>query len=229
MNPPVQFQRSRITISVIQSRYVEFLPSILNWIADTLRDYAGEKRPVASFRFRRLPRYFSPELLNTASVVITHPLPVPPLTAMGLNEFAAFERQPMAASPISTRTSFCRMALVMNRCIFTNWFTSFNGGFWGRKTSCCYTPLAWPNGGIRTAHWRRWHTDTSIDSTFGGRRIRSKRTSRRRRWLWHGKADRLTPADRRSTCLSRPCCVPYQCGVGFVHGRQTGCGAGDKL
>jgi hypothetical protein len=46
---------------------------------------------VSSFKFSRLPDYFSEELLNTASVVPTDRLPVPPLSALGLWEFADFE------------------------------------------------------------------------------------------------------------------------------------------
>ena len=42
-----------------------------------------------------MPGYFSGQLLSTTNVVACHPLPVPPLSAMGLSEFAAFERQPM--------------------------------------------------------------------------------------------------------------------------------------
>ncbi len=76
-------------------RYAEFLPTILDWIQQTLDTHAGEMRPVASFEFSKLPRYFSAELLNRASVVIAdHDLPVPPLSALGLSEFASFEKQP---------------------------------------------------------------------------------------------------------------------------------------
>jgi hypothetical protein len=77
-------------------RYLPFLPTILNWIQQTLYAHAGEKRAVASFNFALLPRYFSEELLNTASVVSTDHLPVPPLSALGLTEFADFESQPIS-------------------------------------------------------------------------------------------------------------------------------------
>jgi hypothetical protein len=68
---------------------------ILNWIQQTLDAHAREKRLVSSFRFPRLPQYFSEGLLNSASVVFADRLPVPPLSALGLVEFADFERQPM--------------------------------------------------------------------------------------------------------------------------------------
>src|ERR1017187_10830475 len=45
-------------------------------------------------KFPRLPHYFSEGLLNTASVVPSDRPPVPPLSALGLREFADFEGQP---------------------------------------------------------------------------------------------------------------------------------------
>ena len=75
-------------------RYLPFLPIILNWIQQTLDAHARERRPVSSFNFPRLPHYFSEGLLNTASVVPCDRLPVPPLSALGLREFAEFESQP---------------------------------------------------------------------------------------------------------------------------------------
>ena len=77
-------------------RYAEFLPTILYWNQRTLEDHADKKKSVASFKFPRLPRHFSTQLLNTTSVVITDRLPVPPLSGWGLSEFADFEKQPMS-------------------------------------------------------------------------------------------------------------------------------------
>lgn len=79
------------------SRYAAFVPTILNWIRLTLATRDGEKLSVASFTFKRLPRYFSSETLNSASVVITNHLPRPPFSLLGLTEFATFETQPMSA------------------------------------------------------------------------------------------------------------------------------------
>jgi hypothetical protein len=75
-------------------RYLPFLPIILNWIQETLDAHARERRAVASFNFPRLSHYFSEGLLNTASLVPCDRLPVPPLSALGLREFADFEGQP---------------------------------------------------------------------------------------------------------------------------------------
>jgi hypothetical protein len=75
-------------------RYLSYLPIILNWIQKTLDAHAHERRAVSSFNFPRLPHYFSEGLLKTASVVPCDRLPVPPLSALGLREFADFEIQP---------------------------------------------------------------------------------------------------------------------------------------
>ena len=77
-------------------RCLPFLPTILNWIQQTLDAHAHERRAVASFKFSRLPLYFSEGLLSTASVVPADRLPVPPLFALGLREFADFEKQPIS-------------------------------------------------------------------------------------------------------------------------------------
>ena len=78
------------------NRYRPFVPTILNWIQQTLDAHARERRAVSSFNFPRLPQYFPENLLNTTSVVLTERLPVPPLSALGLKEFAEFERQPIS-------------------------------------------------------------------------------------------------------------------------------------
>lgn len=78
-------------------RYLKLLPVISKWLQETLDAHAGIARPVVSFGFPRLPRYYSEQLLGTTNVVITDRLPMPPLAEWGLPEFANFERQPMSA------------------------------------------------------------------------------------------------------------------------------------
>jgi hypothetical protein len=77
-------------------RYLPFLPTILNWIDQTLDTTADQKRTVSSFKFLRLPKYFSERLLETAFVVPTDRLPVPPLSALGLQEFSDFQNHPIS-------------------------------------------------------------------------------------------------------------------------------------
>lgn len=68
------------------------LPLVLHWIQETLAAHAAMARPVASLNFPRLPHYFSPETLAAAKVVAVDVVPLPPLTALGLVQFADFER-----------------------------------------------------------------------------------------------------------------------------------------
>ena len=76
-------------------RYLSLLPLILGWMQQTLDAHAGNRRPVSSFNFPRLSSYFSQDLLKSAGVVVASKVPVPPLAALGLVEFAAFETQPV--------------------------------------------------------------------------------------------------------------------------------------
>lgn len=68
------------------------LPLVTGWIEATLAAHAGAARPVAAFGFARLPKFYPPELLARTKVVLAERVPFPPLTALGLPEFAAFER-----------------------------------------------------------------------------------------------------------------------------------------
>jgi hypothetical protein len=67
-------------------------PQLLDWIQKTLRAYENIAQPVASMHFARLPLYFDQSLLETVKFIAIERLPMPPLTAMGLNRFAAFEQ-----------------------------------------------------------------------------------------------------------------------------------------
>ncbi len=68
------------------------LPYVSDWIAKTLSDHARDVRSVATFGFARLPSYYSEHLLAGAKVAVVARCPVPPLSAMGLRQFAEFER-----------------------------------------------------------------------------------------------------------------------------------------
>jgi hypothetical protein len=68
------------------------LPQVRDWIDRTLAAHRTEARPVASYRFKRLPQYYSPVFLETAFVVIVPQLPIPPLASFGLPELASFEK-----------------------------------------------------------------------------------------------------------------------------------------
>ena len=66
-------------------------PLILGWIQQTLAQHAAQAHTVASLGFKRLPLYFSSEVLSSAKVVYVPTVPVPPLSAIGLQQFADFE------------------------------------------------------------------------------------------------------------------------------------------
>lgn len=70
-------------------------PRVTRWITERLAKHAHEARQVGGLGFRRLPRCFSRELL-TAKVVVVDRVPVPPLAALGIPGFDAFESMPAA-------------------------------------------------------------------------------------------------------------------------------------
>ena len=72
--------------------FAKFFPPLMAWIRATLTASAHMARPVASRGFSRLPFYFSEETLASTKAVLVDPLPIPPLTSMGLARFADFER-----------------------------------------------------------------------------------------------------------------------------------------
>ena len=67
------------------------LPAIKTWIADTLASHHAMERQVTSYAFPRLAAYYSTRLLASSHVVEVPCVPIPPLTALGLPEFAKFE------------------------------------------------------------------------------------------------------------------------------------------
>jgi hypothetical protein len=67
-------------------------PHFMAWIERLLRAHANVAQPVAAKGFQRLPLYFSQPLLQSAKCVVVERVPMPPLTALGLSQFAEFER-----------------------------------------------------------------------------------------------------------------------------------------
>lgn len=79
-------------------------PFVRDWIAETLAASAAKSKPISSLNFRRLPHYYTSELLARARVVFVDKCPVPPLSAIGLNQFSDFEN--MNASGITYRDTY---------------------------------------------------------------------------------------------------------------------------
>jgi len=67
-------------------------PRIAGWIKKTLAQHASAARPVALLGFSRLPHYYDPQLLLSSLVVFLPRVPMPPLSAMGLDRFRDFEQ-----------------------------------------------------------------------------------------------------------------------------------------
>jgi len=72
--------------------FAKFYPPLLDWIRTTLSTSVHVAQTVASREFSRLPLYFTEKTLASTKVVLVDPLPMPPLSSMGLVRFADFER-----------------------------------------------------------------------------------------------------------------------------------------
>lgn len=66
-------------------------PQIIGWIQKTLEEHKSQTRSVESMGFQRLPQYFPRQLLTQAKVIHVDVVPMPPLSAIGLSQFAGFE------------------------------------------------------------------------------------------------------------------------------------------
>jgi hypothetical protein len=74
----------RLNPEEFQAKY----PLMLNWIRQTLAAHAPKARQVASLGLPRLPHYLTPATVASAKVVAVDVVPVPPLTGLGLSQFA---------------------------------------------------------------------------------------------------------------------------------------------
>jgi len=83
---------------------LEKLPAVEIWIDSLLASHAAEAKSVASLPFARLANYYDAATLAAARVIVVDAVPTPPLTAMGLPQFAAFEH--MDANGITYRDTF---------------------------------------------------------------------------------------------------------------------------
>ena len=72
-------------------RFYKSLPHVSAWIAATLDAHRERAHFVGSMGFSKLPAYYPLQLLASVRVVEVVEIPVPPLTALGLPEFADFE------------------------------------------------------------------------------------------------------------------------------------------
>jgi hypothetical protein len=90
---------------------------------------APAAQTVASRSFSRLPLYFTEQTLASAKVVLVDPLPMPPLSSMGLAHFADFERGNFDGITYID-TFFLKPPIPRTRpCSFMSLFMSFNGEY----------------------------------------------------------------------------------------------------
>lgn len=72
--------------------FAKYYPPLLDWIQTALTANAQVAHTIASRGFSRLPLYFTEKTLASTKGVLADPLPLPPLSSMGLVRFAEFER-----------------------------------------------------------------------------------------------------------------------------------------
>ena len=82
----------RTLTPMTEQEFRKVYPLIAGWIKKTLAQHASAARPVASFGFSRLPHYYDAQLLASSMVVLVPKVPMPPLSAMGLDRFREFEQ-----------------------------------------------------------------------------------------------------------------------------------------
>ena len=93
--PSNAFAKQRHLMTQIALTPEEFhaaYPKLQAWIQKTLATYEIDAQPIASMRFARLPLYFDHTSLEAARFIPIDRVPTPPLAAMGLHRFAAFEQ-----------------------------------------------------------------------------------------------------------------------------------------
>jgi hypothetical protein len=72
--------------------FAKFYPPLRDWIQAELIASAQATQTIVSRGFSRLPLYFTEKTFASTKVVLVDPLPMPPLSSMGLARFADFER-----------------------------------------------------------------------------------------------------------------------------------------
>ena len=80
------------SIALTPEEFHTAYPKVQAWIQETLAAYEKDAQSIASMRFARLPLYFDHTSVKTAKFITIDQVPMPPLSAMGLSRFEAFER-----------------------------------------------------------------------------------------------------------------------------------------
>ena len=129
-------------------------PLMVDWIQKTLAEHATSAQPVASLGFSRLPHYYDETTLVSAKVVSVSRVPVPPLSAMGLDRFKDFERIDVAGITYLD-TYFVREEHAHDESLhFHELVHVFSGGCLARRNSWRSTPMAWNGSAIVIVRWK---------------------------------------------------------------------------
>ena len=80
------------SVALTPEEFHTVYPRVQAWIQKTLTAHEKDAQPITSMRFVRLPLYFDHTLLETTKFIPIDRVPMPPLSAMGLSRFAAFEQ-----------------------------------------------------------------------------------------------------------------------------------------
>ena len=92
-------------LTALLGKFQAVLPGVRQWVEDTLRATREQAVPVNRSAYPRLAQTFPQALLNRVRcIVVAGKPPFPPLSRMGLPEFAAFEAMPI--SGITYRDTF---------------------------------------------------------------------------------------------------------------------------
>ena len=84
-------------LTALLGKFQAALPVVRQWVDDTLRAACGQAVPVNRSPYPRLAHAFPQTLLNRVRcIVVAGNPPFPPLSRMGLPEFAAFETMPIS-------------------------------------------------------------------------------------------------------------------------------------
>lgn len=71
------------------------LPAVQQWIDELLADTAVSASSIDTSRFRRLPLWVPLQVLQAARFVVVDRTPFPPVSQLGIPEFAPMEEMPM--------------------------------------------------------------------------------------------------------------------------------------
>jgi hypothetical protein len=158
-------------------RYLPFLPTILNWIQQTLDAHAAEMRHVASFGFPRLPHYFRRNCW-------TAPTSFPPTASLyRRSPRSAFESLRTSRINRSAESHYRDTYFLQRDAAATDESLHFHElvhvGQWQvlgpRDFLLLCTLLVWPNVDTVKVRSKRWPSSIKSDSIPGSSHIRWKR------------------------------------------------------